>query len=256
MILTVDIGNTNIKIGLHDNDELFFVSRFATDRSRTADQYAVEFEASVRFHGYRSEQITGAIIGSVVPELTGIVADAIDIISAQRPLILGPGVKTGLNIMIDDPSQLGADLCAGAVGAIERHKLPCIIIDLGTATKLMVVDELRRFRGGVIAPGVITSLNAISGAASLLPNISVAAPEKAIGTGTVECMQAGVVLGSASMIDGLTDRIEKELGAPAASIVATGGIAERIIPSCRRKIEVDPHLILFGLKHVYDKNRK
>ena len=254
MILTVDIGNTNIKIGLHDNDELFFVSRFATDRSRTADQYAVEFEASVRFQGYKPEQITGAIIGSVVPELTGSVADAVEIICARRPLILGPGVKTGLNIMIDDPAQLGADLCAGAVGVIARHALPCIIVDLGTATKLMVVDEKKRFRGGVIAPGVVTSLNAMSGAASLLPNISLAAPKKVIGTCTVECMQSGVVLGSASMIDGMIDRIELELGMPAATIAATGGIAKKIIPACSRRIELDPHLLQYGLKAIYDRN--
>lgn len=256
MILTVDIGNTNIKIGLHDNDELFFVSRFATDRARTADQYAVEFEASIRFHGYRTTQITGAIVGSVVPELTGSVADSIEIISGRRPLILGPGVKTGLNIMIDDPGELGADLCAGAVGVIVRHALPCIIVDLGTATKLLVVDEQKRFRGGIIAPGVLTSLNAISGAASLLPSIHIAAPAKVIGTNTVESMQAGIVTGSAAMIDGLIDKIESELGAPAASVVATGGIAKKIIPQCEREIEIDPHLLLYGLKAIYDKNVK
>lgn len=254
MILTVDIGNTNITIGIYNKDELTLVLRAATDRSKTPDQYAVELASMLRIHNADGFRFKGAIISSVVPELTTAVKTAIKTVTGQTALLIGPGVKTGLNIRIDNPAQLGADLVAGAVGALNKYKLPCLVLDMGTANKISVLDSNGTYRGCTISAGVKISLNALSSGTSQLPAISLDAPNSAIGTNTIDSMQSGTVLGAAAMIEGLCTRLEEALGEKVQTIVATGGIAGDIIRYCRTDIIHDPDLILDGLKFIYDKN--
>jgi type III pantothenate kinase len=253
MLLTMDIGNTNINIGLFQDDELALSVRLATERQKTDDQYAMDFTNIFVMHKIQFDDISGVVISSVVPEITEAVTSAIKKLTGKDSLILSPGVKTGLNILIDNPAQLGADLAAGAVGAVAEYPLPAFIIDLGTATKVCAVDKNKGFRGCMIAPGVQISLKALTDTSSLLPTISLEPPKKACGTNTVESMQSGVVLGTAAMIDGILDRFCDELGEP-ATIVATGGLSYFISPVCKRAITYDRHLILKGLKAIYEKN--
>ena len=254
MLLTVDIGNTNLTIGAYSGEELKFVARLATDRSRTEDQYAIELKSIFDLHGYAFDQFSA--ISSVVPELTGAVAHAAKRITGNDPVVLGPGVKTGINILADDPSQAGADLVAASVAAANLYELPCFVIDLGTATKINVIDENGAFCGCAIAPGVGISLEALSARTSQLPAISLSTPKKAIGTNSIDCMQSGVVFGTAAMLDGLCDRMERELGKKVKSFVATGGLSGEIIKSCNHQMIYDPELILKGLRIIYEKNRK
>lgn len=256
MLLTVDIGNTNLTIGAYSGEELKFVARLATDRSRTEDQYAIELKSIFDLHGYAFDQFSGCAISSVVPELTGAVAHAAKRITGNDPVVLGPGVKTGINILADDPSQAGADLVAASVAAANLYELPCFVIDLGTATKINVIDENGAFCGCAIAPGVCISLEALSARTSQLPAISLSTPKKAIGTNSIDCMQSGVVFGTAAMLDGLCDRMERELGKKVKSFVATGGLSGEIIKSCNHQMIYDPELILKGLRIIYEKNRK
>ncbi len=253
MLLTMDIGNTNINIGLFKGDDLAVSLRLATERQKTDDQYAMDFTNIFVMHKVDFNDIDGVVISSVVPEITESVKNAIKKLTGKDALILSPGVKTGLNILIDNPAQLGADLAAGAVGAVAEYPLPAFVIDLGTATKICAIDKNRGFRGCMIAPGVQISLKALTDTSSLLPTISLEPPKKACGTNTVESMQSGVVLGTAAMIDGILDRFCDELGEP-ASIIATGGLSYFLAPVCKRKITYDRHLILKGLKAIYEKN--
>lgn len=255
MLLAVDIGNTNITIGLYKNDELIFVSRLATERRRMPDQYAAELSAILNLHLINTPQFSGAIISSVVPELTGTIKTAVEFITKTTPLIIGPGVKTGLNIRIDNPAQLGADLVAGAVGAISKYELPCLVLDMGTATKISVIDSKGDFKGCTISAGVRLSLDALSSGASQLSAISLDAPPSPIGTNTVTSMQSGTVLGTAAMIEGMCKRLENALGEKVKTIVATGGISADIIRYCDIDITYDADLILDGLKFIYNKNK-
>ena len=191
-----------------------------------------------------------------MPELTGAISHAAKRITGSEPIVLGPGVKTGINILADDPSQAGADLVAASVAAANLYELPCFVIDLGTATKINVIDERGSFCGCAIAPGVGISLEALSANTSQLPAISLSTPKKAIGTNSIDCMQSGVVFGTAAMLDGLCDRMEQELGRKVKSFVATGGLSGEIIKSCNHKMTYDPELILKGLRIIYEKNRK
>ena len=256
MILAVDIGNTNITIGVYHQDEVRFVSRIATDRSRTSDQYAAELSSVFGLYGADCADFEGTIISSVVPELTNIIKESIEFITKHSPVIIGPGVKTGLDIKIDNPAQLGADLVAGAVGAIHKYELPCLVLDMGTATKISVLDSKGTYRGCTIAAGVRIALNALSSGTSQLPAISLDAPDSAIGTNTISSMQSGTVLGTAAMIEGLCARLEESLGEKVKTIVATGGISEKIIKHCRIGLIHDPNLVLDGLKFIYNKNKK
>ena len=255
MLLTIDIGNTNISIGAFKNDELIFVSRLATDRSRTEDQYAIELKSILKLYSIKSKDFCACAISSVVPELTKVIAEAAQKITDVKPVVVGPGVKTGINILADDPTQAGADLVVAAVAAANLYPQPCFIIDLGTATKIIVVDN-NSFCGCCIAPGVGISLEALSSRTSLLPSISLKAPKKSIGTNTVDCMQSGVVFGTAAMLDGLCYRMERELGKEVKSFVATGGLSKEIIKSCEHNIVHDSELLLKGLKIIYEKNKK
>lgn len=256
MILAVDVGNTNITLGGFNADTLRFTARLATDRSKTRDQYAVDLLQILRLYAIEPRAVDDGIISSVVPELSENIADALEHLTGRSPLRIGPGVKSGLNIRIDDPAELGADLVCTAVGAIKKYPLPCLVLDLGTATKISVIDETGAYLGCTISPGVKLSLNALSSGASQLPGLQLDSPRSVIGTNSIASMQSGVVLGTASMLDGLCDRIDRELKTPAKTIVATGGLAERIVRHCEHTVIYDADLVLDGLLAIYKKNRK
>lgn len=255
MLLATDIGNTNLTIGLYDNEKKIFISRLATDKSRTAEQYALELSGIAQLNKTSLKTVDGAIISSVVPELTEVIKNAILLLTGVRAKVLGPGLKSGLNIKIENPAQLGADLVAGAVAAVNNYELPCLVLDLGTATKISVIDKTGAYRGCTISAGVGISLNALAGSASLLPSVDLNTEKcPAYGTNTISSMQAGIILGTASMLDGLCDRIEESLGDKIGSVVATGGMAGVITKHCRRKSFLEPDLVLDGLRLIYGKN--
>lgn len=254
MLLAVDIGNTNITLGVYDNDVLCFTARIATAQGTTADQYAVEIKNILELHGLEFTQIEDCIVSSVVPSVGGAVCNAVSLLCDIVPLELGPGVKTGLNIKIDNPAQLGADLVAGAVGAISEYTLPCVVIDMGTASTISVIDENGAYIGGVISAGVNLTLRALNQNTAQLPSIDISAPKSVIGSNTVDCMKSGVVFGTAAMLDGLIDRIADELGMT-PTFVATGGLSKEIISYCKNDIIYNANLLLDGLREIYEKNR-
>lgn len=254
MLLALDMGNTNITIGVFEGSRLLLESRVATDDTKMEDQYAVELMDILRLYHVDVAAVDGAIISSVVPQLDRTLRHAVKKVTGQTPLVVGPGTRTGLNIRIDNPAQLGPDLLVGAIAAIAQYGAPCIIWDLGTATTVSVVDEKGDFRGGAIMPGVATSFESLTNRTSLLPRIRLEAPAHVIGTNSNDSMQSGAVFGLASMVDGMCDRIEEELGGPAA-VIATGGLGREIVPHCRHRIAYDDKLLLEGLRLVYEKNR-
>lgn len=255
MLLTIDIGNTNITLGAYEGEKLQMLARMATDNRRTEDQYAVELRDILDINGVQAAAIDGAIISSVVPHVGAVMRQAAAKLCGVAPLVLGPGVKTGLNIKIDNPAQLGADLAAGAVAALAICPPPCIIVDLGTATTISVLDKEGAFLGGAIAAGIGITLDALSSRTAQLPAIHIEAPKKVIGSNTVDCMKSGLVLGAAAMVDGMIDRIDEELGEE-ASVIATGGLAREVVAVCRRQIRLEENLLLEGLRLIYEKNKK
>lgn len=254
MLLTVDVGNTNITLGAYKGDTLRFTSRLATDRKRMEDQYAIEIRDILSLYGISSGCFSGGIISSVVPPLTSSIAGAIKKATGVTPLIVGPGVKTGLNIRIDNPAQLGADLVAVSVAANAKYPSPNVVCDLGTASTISVIDSDGNMIGGVIYPGVRTSLDALVANTAQLPLISFDAPSRVVGRNTIESMQSGLVYGAAALLDGMLERIERELERPVTAI-ATGGLAHRIIPLCTRKFILEENLVLDGLKLIFERNK-
>lgn len=253
MILSIDIGNSNINIGAYQDDGLLFLTHIVSEAGKTEVEYAVLLHHILHLHRLSEQNLTGAVISSVVPQLSPVLKAAVQLTSPVPVMQIGPGVKTGLNIRIDNPAQLGADFVAAAVGAFEKYPLPVIIVDFGTATKISIVDRSRSFIGGSIMPGVRVSLDALSNRSAQLPHISLEPPAPVIGTNTIDCMKSGVLLGNASMIDGMIERYEEKAG-PAASIVATGESVDAIAPFCRHKLLVDKTLRLDGLYAVWKKN--
>lgn len=253
MILAIDMGNSNIVIGCIDDKKTYFVERLSTDTSKTALEYAIGFKTVLELYGIDNSQIEGAIISSVVPPLTNVIKEAIEKIVGKKPLIVGPGIKTGLNLHMDNPRQVGSDLIVDAVAGIEEYGAPLIIIDMGTATTLSVVDKDRNYIGGAILTGLSLSMDALSSKASQLFNVSLDAPKQVIGKNTVDCMKSGIVLGNAACIDGMIDRMEEELGY-SAKVISTGGLSHVVIPLCKHEIIIDDTLLLKGLKVIYDKN--
>ncbi|MFR4990369.1 type III pantothenate kinase [Anaerotruncus colihominis] len=253
MILSIDIGNSNINIGAYCDGGLLFLTHIVSEAGKTEVEYAVLLHHILHLHRLSEQNLKGAVISSVVPQLSPVLKAAVQLTSPVPVMQIGPGVKTGLNIRIDNPAQLGADFVAAAVGAFEKYPLPVIIVDFGTATKISIVDRSRSFIGGSIMPGVRVSLDALSNRAAQLPHISLEPPAPVIGTNTIDCMKSGVLLGSASMIDGMIERYEEKAG-PAASIVATGESVDAVAPFCRHKLLVDKTLRLDGLYAVWKKN--
>ena len=254
MILAIDIGNTNIVVGCIDREKTYFIERLSTVRTKTELEYAVDLKTVVDIYHIKRADIEGCIISSVVPQITNAVKLAAEKVLHKEPMVLGPGVKTGLNIMMDNPGQLGADLVANAVAGIHEYPLPLAIIDMGTASTVSVVDEKKHYVGGMIFPGMGVSLDALTARASQLSGISIEAPKRIIGKNTIECMKSGVIYSNAAALDGIVDRIEEELGQK-ITVVATGGLARKIVPHCRREILLDEDLLLKGLLIIYEKNR-
>jgi len=254
MILVLDIGNTNITLGVYEEDKLLFVSRMATDRMRMEDQYAIELRDILDIHGVSFQQINGTAISSVVPAVNLSMARAIRRLTGTEPVCVGPKTKTGIQIGISS-EVVGADLIVGCVAAAELFDGPCIIIDMGTATTFVVLDENRRMLGGAIAPGVGISLDALTNRTAQLPSVSLEAPAHFIGGSTAECMRSGLINGTACMIDGMCAHMEKELG-KSCGTVATGGLSKEIIEHCERNIMYRDTLLLEGLRIIYEKNKK
>ncbi|MDD6212003.1 MAG: type III pantothenate kinase [Clostridiales bacterium] len=253
MILVLDIGNTNIVVGVMDQNKPLFVERLSTDSNKTDLEYAVMIKTVLELYQLNGVDFEGSIISSVVPPVTATVNRAITKLLGKPALVVGPGVKTGLNIRIENPAQLGSDLVVDAVAAIAEYTAPLLIIDMGTATTISAIDKNLNYVGGVIIPGARVALDSLSSKASQLPRVSFEAPKKAIGTNTIECMKSGTIFGNASLLDGMIERMEEELGGP-ATVVATGGLARFIIPHCRHHIIYDDTLLLKGLGNIYYKN--
>ena len=256
MILAIDVGNTNIVMGgWEDGESISFKARLSTNHNKTFEQYAVEIKNILELYGVEHEAVSGSIISCVVPPLTNVMKSAVELVTGICPIVVGPGVKTGLNIMIDNPGQLGSDLVVGAVAALAAYEAPMVIFDLGTATTASVIDANKIFLGGTIFPGINVSLTALTSSTSQLPRISMEKPSRVIGRNSIDSMTSGIVYGNASMIDGMVERIEEELG-QTVNVVTTGGLAELITPYCRTKVNLDPDLMLKGLYLIYVKNCK
>ena len=255
MLLAIDIGNTNIVIGGIRDDKIAFEARIATDHIKTSDQYGVDIKNILSLFDAKPEDIKGCIISSVVPPVFNSVRTGVMKVIGKQPMVVGPGLKTGLNIHVDVPSQVGSDRIVVAVAALAEYQAPLILMDLGTATTIEVVEPENVYMGGVIFPGVRVSLDALTSRAAQLPGISLDKPKQVIGKNTVDCMRSGMMYGTAAMIDGLVERMEEELG-HRCTLIATGGLAQFITPLCKREIILEKNLLLKGLNIIYKKNKK
>jgi len=255
MILTVDVGNSNVVLGAVRGDEIVFEARLRTDATKTSDEYCIDLKMVLEVYHVKAEDFEGAIIASVVPQVLNSMKTAIIKLTGKAPLVVGPGLKTGLNIAIDNPSQAGADLVVGCVAALREHKAPMIIVDMGTATTMIVVDKNNAMIGGCIMPGVKISMDALTDRTALLPGLQLDQPRKAIGRNTIDCMRSGLMMGAACMIDGMIDRMSEALGYK-TSVIATGGIAKFVLPMCRHEITYDKDLLVKGLAALYRDNKR
>jgi type III pantothenate kinase len=254
VILAIDVGNTNIVLGGMRDGKQIFSARIASDRSKTADQYAIDIQGVLKLYDIRPDEIEGGILSSVVPYLQSVIPQAVKILTGVDLMIVGPGIKTGLNIRTDNPASVGSDLIVAAVAARAKYKTPIAIVDMGTATTLSLVAHDNEYMGGMIIPGLWTSMNALSANAAQLPYIDLVGPAKLIGTNTVDCMRSGAINGTAAMLDGLLDRLEEELGESVTPVI-TGGLSGVIAPVCRRRFHLEPDILIDGLMILYEKNR-
>lgn len=256
MLLAVDIGNTNIVFGcVNEKDEVVLFERISTNHNATAAEYAVLIRTILEMNSFDVSDIDDAIMSSVVPSVTNTVKEAIRKLFCVDVMIAGPGVKTGLNILIDNPAQLGSDQAVDAVAAINEYPVPLIIIDMGTATTLSVVDSKKNYRGGLILTGMKVAADALTARTAQLPKVNFEVPPHVIGTNTIDCLKSGILYSNASALDGIIDRIEEELGEKCTA-VATGGLSELVVPLCKRKIILDNNLLIKGLAIIYRKNKK
>ena len=255
MILVVDIGNTQTKVGIFDGDDLVVSERISTIAKKTDTEYSIQLNYILESAGVSAEVISGAALSSVVPPVNHDFSQAVKKVTGHAPIIVGPGIKTGMKIRIDDPATLGADMVVAAVGALSEYRGPMIVIDMGTATTYSYLDEHGDFCGAVIMPGVNASMESLVSNAALLPKIGFTAPDKVIGTDTISSMQSGLIFGEAARMDGMIAKIREEAGCD-APVIATGGMAKVILPHCRTEIIYDDQLVLKGLKDIYRMNQK
>ncbi len=256
MLLAVDIGNTNIVFGCVDeNDNVKLFERISTNHNATSAEYAVLIKTLLEMNGYSTDNISDAIMSSVVPSVTNTVKEAVKKLFHTDIMVAGPGVKTGLNILIDNPAQLGSDQAVDAVAAIKEYPVPLIVIDMGTATTISVIDNNKCYLGGLIMTGMGVAADALIARTAQLPKINLEAPSKVIGTNTIDCLKSGMLYSNACAIDGIVERIEDELGKK-CTVVATGGLSDLVIPLCKRKIIIDSSLLIKGLAIIYRKNKK
>ena len=253
MVLAIDIGNTHILLGCFEDRKILFTELLSTDRSYTDLEYASLIKSALEFNVAAFEDIEGAIISSVVPSVTGTIISAVERFAKVDPIVVGPGVKTGLKIKIDNPAQLGSDLVVSAAAGIKEYGVPQINIYMGTATAFSLIDSEKNYLGTSIGAGMGIAAEALSSKTSQLPNIAFETPRKVIGTNTVDSMKSGLICQNAALIDGMIERIEEEYGEECV-IVATGRYSSLVTPLCKHKIICDKELILKGLIEVYYKN--
>lgn len=253
MILALDIGNTNIVIGCIDENKTYFVERLRTDPAKTELEYALDLKNVLELYGITRDDLEGGIIASVVPPVSTTLQRAMEKVIGKKPPLVGPGIRTGLNIKMDNPATVGADLIVAAVAAVRDYPTPLIIVDMGTATTMTVVDAYGNYIGGVIIPGLQVALDSLVNRAAQLTKISLETPRQVIGKNTIDCMKSGSLYGNAAMIDGMIQRMEEEIGQK-ATVIATGGLARFVVPLCRREIILDDGLLLRGLWIIYQKN--
>lgn len=255
MILTIDIGNSNIVLGGVVDDEIVFEARLRTEATKTSDQYCVDLKILLDVYGVCPEDIEGSIISSVVPQVLNSFQTAIKKLTGKTSLVVGPGIKTGLDIRLENPGQTGADLVVADVAALREHKPPLIVIDMGTATTISVLDQSGAHIGGCIIPGVRVSMDALTNNTALLPGLQLDQPKRAIGRNTIDAMRSGIMMGTACMLDGMVERMEQELGYK-TTVIATGGIAKFIVPLCKTPMIYDKNLLIKGLVALYRDNKK
>ena len=254
MILAIDIGNTNIVLGCFDDERIILRERLSTNHTATILEYAATIKTAFEMYGIEPKEVTGAIISSVVPAVTNTVKSAIEKFIGTKVLVIGPGIKTGLSIVIDNPSQLGSDLVVDAVAGLSEYSAPMIIIDMGTATTVSVINSKKEYIGGMIVPGLAISHDALISRTSQLSKIALEKPKKVIGSNTVDCIKSGLLYGNAGMLDGLIERINESLGEK-CTVIATGGLSTVVAPLCKSDITVDEDLLLKGLMVIYNKNK-
>ncbi len=255
MLLTADVGNTNIKLGIFDEDELIHLLRFSTDTCKTSDEFAVELYTFFQIYGIDAKKINGSIISSVVPQVTTPLRRAIQTVTGVKSYVVGPGLKTGLDLKVDHPETVGADMVAGCVGACEKYGGPLIAVFMGTATTIVYVDANKTYLGVAIAPGVGISLDALTQNGALLSSVDLKAPKKSIATNTTDCIRSGIVFGTACMLDGMIERFYAERNEK-CKVIATGGYAKQMIKNCIHDIIYDENIILEGLNFIYKRNKK
>jgi type III pantothenate kinase len=253
MLIAIDVGNTQTVMGLYDGKDLVDSWRLSTERDRTADEYRLFFSGLLRQDGYRLEEVDGVALSSVVPTVKAAMVQVAEEMIGGPLVVIGPGVKTGMPINIDNPREVGADRVVNSVAAAHRYGTPVVAVDFGTSTNIDAVDATGAYVGGAIAPGLEVSLNALISATAALRRVDLTPPRAAIGRNTVEAIQSGLLYGHAGLVDGLVDRIVAELGA-GVPVVATGGLASTIVPHCRSVEIVDPNLTLDGLRMIYEMN--
>ncbi len=253
MLLAVDVGNTNVVFGIYEDSCLEHTFRTSTDPNRTVDEQLVLLDQLLSLRGLKSRVLDGAIIASVVPALTDLMVQVIRTHFAREPLVVGPGLKTGMPILYDNPREVGADRIANAVAAYERVHDACIVVDFGTATTFDCISGAGEYLGGVIAPGMLVSLDGLLAHAAKLSRIEIAEPPRVLGRNTTHAMQSGVVHGYASLVDGVVDKLRAEMGVTAA-VLATGGLASTIAKFTRVIDNVDPNLTLDGLRLIHERN--
>ena len=256
MLLAIDVGNSTTSVGLFDREKnLRFLAYLDTDSRKTADQISIDLMNLFTLYHYNYQDVTGAIFCSVVPPLNFMMSKALTRLLGKPPMMVGPGVRTGLNLRMENQVQVGADIVADAVAALERFEPPIITIDMGTATTIGVIDAQRNYVGGMLLPGVNVVLEALSRRAAQLPAISLQHPKAVIGKNTEDCMRAGIVYGTAGMLDRIIERIRGEFGGREISVVATGGNAPVIVKYCKTPIVYDKFLLMNGLWAIYQKNK-
>jgi type III pantothenate kinase len=254
MILVLDTGNTNIVLGVYHSDELIHHWRMETDRYKTEDEYGMQVKALFNHAGIDFSQIHGIIISSVVPSIMFSLERMCQKYFGLKPLIVGPGVKTGLNIKYENPREVGADRIVNAVAAIEEYGPPLIIVDFGTATTYCYINEKSDYMGGAIAPGIGISTEALFTKASKLPRIELTKPESVVGKNTISAMQAGIVFGYVGQVEGIVTRMKAQSKLQ-PTVIATGGMANLIAAESTVIDKIDPYLTLKGLHLIYERNQ-
>jgi type III pantothenate kinase len=254
VLLAVDVGNTNIVYGLFEGERLAHQFRVESARGRTADEYAVQLRSLLDMHGIAPSSVQDAIVACVVPSLTEPMVQLVQRAFSREALIVGPGIRTGMAILIENPREVGADRIADAVAGYDRAKGGVIVVDFGTSTNFDVVTPKGEYLGGVLAPGLQISADALFARAAKLPRVEIARPPKVVGKNTVHAMQSGIVYGYVGLVDGIVERLLAELGFPCA-VIATGGLAPLIAPLSKTIREVDDHLTLTGLRILHERNR-